>query len=95
MSMNGKIIITVFTDPMMGFSYESEPILERLQIEYAGRYVMSLALTRRLGIFSLPAYMIQLSTLNSARPEPDGHNSRTLIMQSFEYNDFVDAIAKL
>ena len=99
MSMNGKIIITVFTDPMMGLSYESEPILERLQIEYAGRievrYVMSLALTRRLGIFSLPAYMIQLSTLNSARPEPDGNNSRTLIMQSFEYNDFVDAIAKL
>ena len=39
--------------------------------------------------------MIQLSTLNSARPELDGHNSRALIMQSFEYNDFVDAIAKL
>lgn len=44
--MGGKITVTVFTDPMMGLSYESEPIMERLQKEYAGRiefrYVMSL-----------------------------------------------------
>ncbi|MBQ6908733.1 MAG: hypothetical protein IJP56_07000 [Synergistaceae bacterium] len=53
MSMNGKIIITVFTDPMMGLSYESEPILERLQIEYAGRYVMSL-LVRDVSDFMTP-----------------------------------------
>lgn len=43
--MEEKIILTVFTDPMMGLSYESEPILERLQTEYIGklsiRYVMS------------------------------------------------------
>lgn len=43
--MEDKIILTVFTDPMMGLSYESEPILERLQREYAEqleiRYVMS------------------------------------------------------
>ncbi|MEE0955350.1 MAG: hypothetical protein U0L49_05960 [Eubacterium sp.] len=32
-----ETIITVFTDPMMGLSYESEPILERLQNEYADR----------------------------------------------------------
>ena len=43
--MEDKIILTVFTDPMMGLSYESEPILERLQAEYGNRlelrYVMS------------------------------------------------------
>lgn len=41
-----KIIITAFTDPMMGLSYESEPIMERLEREYGNRiefrYVMSL-----------------------------------------------------
>ncbi len=41
-----KIILTAFTDPMMGLSYESEPIMERLQTEYDGmiefRYVMGL-----------------------------------------------------
>ena len=30
----GKVIITTFTDPMMGLSYESEPIMEQLQKEY-------------------------------------------------------------
>lgn len=29
-----KVIITTFTDPMMGLSYESEPIMDRLQKEY-------------------------------------------------------------
>ena len=37
MGMDDKIILTVFTDPMMGLSYESEPIMERLEKEYAGR----------------------------------------------------------
>lgn len=30
----GKVILTTFTDPMMGLSYESEPIMDRLQKEY-------------------------------------------------------------
>ena len=29
-----KVILTAFTDPMMGLSYESEPIMDRLQKEY-------------------------------------------------------------
>ena len=29
-----KIILTTFTDPMMGLSYESEPIMDRLKKEY-------------------------------------------------------------
>ena len=33
----GRVIITIFTDPMMGISYESEPIMDRLQIEYGAR----------------------------------------------------------
>lgn len=41
-----KVILTIFTDPMMGLSYESEPIMERLEKEYGDRvefrYVMSL-----------------------------------------------------
>ena len=52
-----KTIITVFTDPMMGLSYESEPILERLQNEYKDtiviRYVMSI-LVRDVLDFMLP-----------------------------------------
>lgn len=55
--MDDKIILTVFTDPMMGLSYESEPILERLQREYGGRiefrYVMSV-LVRDVSDFMLP-----------------------------------------
>ncbi|MBQ9045893.1 MAG: DsbA family protein [Oscillospiraceae bacterium] len=55
--MEDKIILTVFTDPMMGLSYESEPILDRLQKEYADRieirYVMSL-LVRDVSDFMLP-----------------------------------------
>ena len=55
--MDDKIILTVFTDPMMGLSYESEPIIERLKKEYAGqieiRYVMSV-LVRDVSDFMLP-----------------------------------------
>lgn len=44
--MKEKIILTVFTDPMMGLSYESEPIMDRLKQKYGEqiefRYVMSL-----------------------------------------------------
>ena len=53
-----KVIITAFTDPMMGLSYESEPIMERLQKEYSGkiefRYVMGL-LVRDVSEFMTPA----------------------------------------
>ena len=52
-----KTIITVFTDPMMGLSYESEPILERLRNEYADtmemRHVMSV-LVRDVSDFMTP-----------------------------------------
>lgn len=55
--MGDKIILTVFTDPMMGLSYESEPILERLQMEYGDRlqicYVMSV-LVRDVADFMTP-----------------------------------------
>ena len=55
--MEDKIILTVFTDPMMGLSYESEPSLEQLQREYGGqlsiRYVMSV-LVRDVADFMTP-----------------------------------------
>lgn len=55
--MEEKIILTVFTDPMMGLSYESEPILERLQTAYGDRleirYVMSV-LVRDVSDFMTP-----------------------------------------
>lgn len=55
--MEDKIKLTVFTDPMMGLSYESEPIIEWLQKEYDGRiefrYVMSV-LVRDVSDFMLP-----------------------------------------
>lgn len=55
--MDEKIILTAFTDPMMGLSYESEPIMERLKAEYGEqiefRYVMSL-LVRDVSDFMTP-----------------------------------------
>lgn len=55
--MEDKIILTVFTDPMMGLSYESEPIMERLQTEYGDRleirHVMSV-LVRDVADFMTP-----------------------------------------
>lgn len=43
--MDEQILLTVFTDPMMGLSYESEPILDALARRYGDmltiRYVMS------------------------------------------------------
>lgn len=55
--MSEKITITMFTDPMMGLHYESEPIIDRLQKEYADRiefrYVMSL-LVRDVSDFMTP-----------------------------------------
>lgn len=43
--MEEQILLTVFTDPMMGLSYESEPIMDALARRYgerlAIRYVMS------------------------------------------------------
>lgn len=55
--MDGMIFLTVFTDPMMGLSYESEPIIERLRKEYGDRleirYVMSV-LVRDVADFMTP-----------------------------------------
>ena len=52
-----SILLTVFTDPMMGLSYESQPILDRLEREFAGRlsirYVMSV-LVRDVSDFMTP-----------------------------------------
>ena len=52
-----KITVTMFTDPMMGLHYESEPIIDRLKKEYADRiefrYVMSL-LVRDVSDFMTP-----------------------------------------
>lgn len=53
-----KIVIYVFTDPMMGLSYESEPVLEKLQETFgeklAFRYVMA-GLVRDVHDFMTPA----------------------------------------
>ena len=44
--MSDKIIFTTFTDPMMGLTYEMEPIYDRLKREYGDqiefRWMMSL-----------------------------------------------------
>ena len=45
MKENNKVILTTFTDPMMGLSYECEPIFRKLETHFSGRitfrYVMS------------------------------------------------------
>ena len=38
--MNGSIMLTVFTDPMMGLSYESQPMLDALKEKYGSRLVI-------------------------------------------------------
>ena len=52
-----KIILTTFTDPMMGLSYEQEPVYEKLAEHYGNRlgfkYVMS-GLVRDVSDFMLP-----------------------------------------
>lgn len=51
-----KMIVTTFTDPMMGLTYECEPIYEKLAKEYPQiefRWVMSL-LVRDVSDFMLP-----------------------------------------
>lgn len=52
----GKILLTTFTDPMMGLSYECEPVYEALKTRFTGkiqfRYVMS-GLVRDIGDFML------------------------------------------
>ena len=44
--MDDKISLVTFTDPMMGLSYECEPIFRKLETHFAGRiefyYIMSL-----------------------------------------------------
>ena len=55
--MEKKILITVFTDPMMGLSYESEPIREKLEASFKDKvsfdYVMCL-LVKDVSDFMLP-----------------------------------------
>ena len=57
MSGMDKIILTTFTDPMMGLSYEQEPVYEKLEKHYGERlvfrYVMS-GLVRDVSDFMLP-----------------------------------------
>ena len=52
-----KVILTIFTDPMMGLSYECEPIFDRLKNEYGDgleiRYVMA-GLVRDVNDFMTP-----------------------------------------
>ena len=44
--MDDKISLVTFTDPMMGLSYECEPIFRKLETHFAGKiefhYIMSL-----------------------------------------------------
>ena len=55
--MSDHIILTTFTDPMMGLTYEMEPIYDRLKQEYGDqiefRWVMSL-LVRDVSDFMTP-----------------------------------------
>lgn len=55
--MSDHIILTTFTDPMMGLTYEMEPIYDRLKREYGDkiefRWVMSL-LVRDVSDFMTP-----------------------------------------
>ena len=52
-----KVILTIFTDPMMGLSYECEPIFDRFKNEYGDgleiRYVMA-GLVRDVSDFMMP-----------------------------------------
>ena len=52
-----KIIFFSFTDPMMGLSYESEPVFRKLETHFAGhiefRYIMS-GLVRNVTDFMTP-----------------------------------------
>ena len=53
-----KITLTIFTDPMMGLSYECEPIFRKLETHFAGqiefRYTMGL-LVRDVRDFMIPS----------------------------------------
>ena len=56
-SIMNRIILTTFTDPMMGLSYECEPVYEQLAARYQElivfKYVMS-GLVRDVSDFMLP-----------------------------------------
>ena len=52
-----KIILTTFTDPMMGLSYETEPVYEALKDYFEDRIVFRYAmagLVRDVGDFMTP-----------------------------------------
>ena len=55
--MREKVIITTFTDPMMGISWECEPLFRKLETHFAGqikfRAVMAL-LVRNVRDFMTP-----------------------------------------
>lgn len=57
MKIMEKVIITIFTDPMMGLSYESEPVFRKLETRYRERigfkYVMG-GLVRDVSDFMTP-----------------------------------------
>ena len=61
MSTMEQIILTTFTDPMMGLSYECEPVYEQLADLYKGhitfKYVMS-GLVRDVSDFMLPEELV-------------------------------------
>ena len=52
-----KITLTTFTDPMMGLSYECEPVMRKLETHFAGQiefhYAMGL-LVRNVHDFMMP-----------------------------------------
>ena len=52
-----KVTLTIFTDPMMGLSYECEPVMRKLETHFAGqiefRYAMGL-LVRDVHDFMMP-----------------------------------------
>ena len=101
-----SIHLTIFTDPMMGLSYESEPMLARLRDMYRGRiefrYVMYL-MVRDVADFMLPEELAMEQDLAFAR-NPGIHSlpsyliqthGNAMILQSFRAEDFAKAITHL
>ena len=101
-----SIHLTIFTDPMMGLSYESEPMLARLRDMYRGRiefrYVMYL-MVRDVADYMLPEELAMEQDLAFAR-NPVIHSlpsyliqthGNAMILQSCRAEDFAKAITHL
>jgi len=78
-----KVIITTFTDPMMGLTYEMEPTYEKLEknfpeIEF--RWVMSL-LVRDVSDFMLPGETIPQYNSRLAKIYESEHRRSSLQRQ--------------